>query len=114
MHKNINDKLAAYEICKQIKFQLYTLSNKFLVTRKTTKVFMFSFLPICLQAISSQNLSIPSFCHPNFCTQCSSLHIRMALNNDGRQETRLVQNLQMRKHVFYKNNNRTKEFPIIN
>ena len=76
MYKNINDKLAAYEICKQIKFQLYTLSNKFLVTRKTTKVFMFSFLPICLQATSSQNLSILSFCRPNFCTQCSSLHIR--------------------------------------
>ena len=57
----IYDKLAAYEICKQIKFQLYTLSNKFLVTRKTTKVLMFSFLPICLQATSSQNLSILSF-----------------------------------------------------
>ena len=32
-------------------------------------------------------------CRPNFCSQCSSLHIRMALNNDGRQETRLVHNL---------------------
>ena len=58
------------------KFPLYNFSNKFLVTRQAMKIFMFSFLPICLQAISSQNLSILSFCRANFSTQCTSLHIR--------------------------------------
>ena len=87
MHKNINDKLAAYEICKQIKFQLYTLSNKFIVT--SLVFFQFVYKPSVLRIYLFFPFAVLIFVLNAQVYKKG----RMALNNDGRQETRLVQNL---------------------